>query len=67
MASERMSDVDQAAYRVCEAASDYKLGHQSPEFRDLNGGLAGLREKLFTAAIQWEWEMTANDGEVNGQ
>lgn len=57
MASERMTPVDEAAYKVAEAASDYKLAQHEAEFCHLNGGLDVIRERLFNATTNWEHEM----------
>jgi hypothetical protein len=62
MASEVMTAVDQAAYTVCERASDYKLAQQEPEFCRLNGGMDVIRQRLFNATVNWECAMTADDG-----
>ena len=63
MASERMTTVDDAAYKVCERASDYKLAQQEPEFCRLNGGMDVIRQRLFNATVNWECAMTQADGE----
>lgn len=60
MASERMTEVDEAAYRVAEAASDYKLAKYETEFCRLNGGLDVIRERLFIATTAWESAMQAD-------
>ncbi len=57
MASERMTEVDAAAYKVAEAASDYKLAQHEAEFCRLNGGLNVIRERLFNATTAWESAM----------
>jgi len=58
MAEQRMTRVDEAAYKVAEAASDYKLAWRESEFCRLNGGFEVIRQRLFNATEAWEAEMS---------
>lgn len=40
--------------KIAEAASDYKMGLNIPEFADNFGGIDKLREELFALVTQWE-------------
>lgn len=51
-----MADLNMLARKVCERASDYRLGLANQDFASMNGGVGALKDALWEALDEYEEE-----------